>query len=419
MKIGELSKRSKTPIDTIRYYVSLGLLNPKRKKSQYDFDKEDLDNILYIKSLKSMCFSLKEIERMIRFRCISNGVEPKILQDSVQIFQQKKEALIQGQQKLQVSIEQLTAEIEKISHRKSLAQEETGIPLRALELLTCPRCGKSLRAERASFANKYVKEGLLLCSCGYCAQIKHGIICTGNLYTGTHDKPDVGRELYSTLCDELLKMYQQSSLYIFQALQSYNLSGKVVLEGNINGYFFLYNHFQHLPKDCIYIVVDKYEQTVLMYKDFIEKLNLNLDILYIADAGNDLPIRQGCVDVLIDFYSSNEWQFYHQDSFVHAMLPFLNENCRIAGSYMSLPFSAVTRQNIARKYPECSEQVYQFGPLQKMLEAEFFHVNSEAGGIVKKTQNKFSFACHVDNENILFNLYTALRRERSTPAQNK
>ena len=70
----------------------------------------------------------------------------------------------------------------------------------------------------------------------------------------------------------------------------------------MNGYFFLYKHFNRLPTDCLYIIVDKFPETLRTYKKLLEQLNLPLEILFIADNSVNYPLRERCVDLLISFF---------------------------------------------------------------------------------------------------------------------
>ena len=61
MKIGQFARESNVSIDTLRYYMELGLLVPCKKGGHYEFDdscKEDLHEIL---QLKEIGFSLKNV----------------------------------------------------------------------------------------------------------------------------------------------------------------------------------------------------------------------------------------------------------------------------------------------------------------------------------------------------------------------
>lgn len=45
MKIGELAKITNLSVDTIRYYVNLGLLVPASESKQYSFSEKDIQDL--------------------------------------------------------------------------------------------------------------------------------------------------------------------------------------------------------------------------------------------------------------------------------------------------------------------------------------------------------------------------------------
>lgn len=410
MKISKISSQTGVPIDTIRYYISLGLLNPVRRNNQYVFSEADVDDILQIQRLKDMRFSLKEIETVIRFGRTSNWIEPDIMRKYSAMLRKKKEELIQEQKSLQTSITLLSDELYRISQSQNFSWESAGVPLRALPLLICPKCGARLRIEQAFFAPQGIMDGTLACDCGYTAEIDCGIIKTGNLYTGDHDSPDLERNLYNTLSSDFLKMYQQCSSYLLEQLQHMDLTDKVILEGCINGYFFLYNHFCELPKNCLYVIVDKYPEMLLMYKQLIDRLGLELDVLYIADNDLDLPLAPQCVDICVDFFNCSEWAFYHQETFPQSMRRLMAPDSQVVGSYMEVDQFSKSMKNFYEKYPESGPNLHIFQGICQDWKAQRFQMRWELLGAIKKTQNSYSFTCHVDGDDLRFYVYHAQRR---------
>jgi len=75
-QIGEVAKKSGTPIDTIRYYEKL-LLVKKPARSQGGFrmySGETIDKLLFIKKAKSFGLTLDEIRQIMK--CGERGLEP-------------------------------------------------------------------------------------------------------------------------------------------------------------------------------------------------------------------------------------------------------------------------------------------------------------------------------------------------------
>ncbi len=70
MKIGELAKKAKVNIDTIRYYERRGLLSkPRRSSSGYRiYSEADAKRLLFIIHAKSLGFTLEEIKVLLSLR---------------------------------------------------------------------------------------------------------------------------------------------------------------------------------------------------------------------------------------------------------------------------------------------------------------------------------------------------------------
>ncbi len=99
MYIGEISKKTDTPIKTIRYYEDLGLLqHPKRTVSKYRiYNQKDIEKLIFVKKAKDLGFTLAEIKRVIKRS--SRGVEAtcqlvhEIFENKITEYEQKIKAL--------------------------------------------------------------------------------------------------------------------------------------------------------------------------------------------------------------------------------------------------------------------------------------------------------------------------------------
>ncbi len=408
MKIGEISAVSGVSKETIRYYMSLGLLMPIQQNTQYVFHQRELEDLEFIQLLKEMHFNLKEIGEVLSLRRTSNWIEPETLTRYVQMLRNKRGELHTELQQLQGALEQIAEEIEVSVAGCGRAHPVVGVPLRALPLLACPTCGTPLRISDGTFFQRSILSGTCHCPCGYQAKILDGVLCTDQIYTGNYDSPDLNRELYQGLCPEFLRIYQQCCDFIVQELSPISLKNKVVLEGNINGYFFLYRHLRTMEKDALYIITDKYPQVLQQYKVFIESLDLDLDILYIADAAGTFPLAKGCVDVQLDFFSNTEFQFYHRNSFTNQIAPLLTEKAQVIGSYMEYPSYSQSRELVAREYPEGSANAYHFPALLDDFNGCGLRVNHQHLASIYKTHDQLSFRCHHDGDEMKIHTYHCL-----------
>ncbi len=67
MKIGEISKITSIPVETIRYYEKIGLLpSPERESSGYRaYQTHHLDRLLFIRRCRSLDMAQEEIRELI------------------------------------------------------------------------------------------------------------------------------------------------------------------------------------------------------------------------------------------------------------------------------------------------------------------------------------------------------------------
>lgn len=72
MNISEFVSKQNTTIDTVKYYIKLGLLTPEKKNNWYSFSlKEvtDFQNIVYLKSLGLSLELIKKIKDSHEYNC--------------------------------------------------------------------------------------------------------------------------------------------------------------------------------------------------------------------------------------------------------------------------------------------------------------------------------------------------------------
>ena len=407
MKIGEFSKICNITKDTIRYYIKIGLITPSHEKNNIKFSLKDINDIKYIQELKKMEFNIKEIQEILKLKRISNWIEPDIMEDYIKILKIKKEYIVAKIINLESSLEKLDIEISKYSSIHPKPGKKIGVPLTALNLLACPNCKKQLNIENATINNNSIFQGNLTCSCGYEANIKDGILITKNKYTNIYDSPDLQRGLYKNLGNSFSMGFQKCSNFILNKLKKLDLNNKVILEANVNGYFFLYNHFTELDNNCLYIIHDKFPEMLIMYKKLIEYLNLDLNILFIADNSVEYPLKNNCVDILISFFGETEFQLYHNMTYIKATKKFYKNNIKVLGAYISIDKNSKTRKLILKKYPEAGKEYsYNFAKTQEEYQKENFNLLCNKFLVNSNATLNFASSCYSEKDPLY--LYTFL-----------
>lgn len=407
MKIGEFSERFGVSRDTVRHYCKLGLLIPDNSEAQARFSERECLDMERIQRMKDQNFSLQEIRRYLDILRVSTMVEPESIQEVIDILNQKRDELQDKAKAMLATCASIEKDIEELSDRLENSSIRSGVPLNALSLLVCPHCGQPLELENASLSQNYIYCGQLCCRCGYHADIEDGIVLTGNLYTGSHDSPDLRRGLYRDVSDDFVLYMQRCTDFALRTLQNLDLHRRVVLETHINGYFFLYNNLSHLEPDCTYVIVDKYPEMLRMYKHNIDQLGLRLNILYIADAGMNFPLRHGAADVLISFMGGNEHSLYFNNPYIRDMKPFLSPKAIVVGTTLGFHKNSISLQQIRSKYVEGDGNGFCYEDFPAFYRAEGYAVSRQLVGVMQKTSNRYSFECHLDGEDLFMSHFLA------------
>lgn len=410
MKIGEVSKLFNISSDTLRYYINLGIIVPHRKGHLFEFDESTLNDIKWILKLKAMNFSLNEIYDIISLRRVSNWVEPEDIEDYIFKLKEKKGFIGAKLLHLKESIKKIDEEISTFSYVVNYKINKTGVPLKSLEYLYCPLCGKQLSVENAKISRKYIYDGILICGCGYEIEIIDGIVITKNKNASLYDKPDLTRELYKDIPSDLVTLFQKSYNWMLKKLNETDLKNKVILETHVNAYFFLYTHLKKINGEGLFIIIDKFPETLYMYKEKIEFLGLDLDILYIADSSCNYPLKNGSVDLLIDFFGTNEHCIYKNTFLINDIPKYLKEKSEITGTYFYFePFSKSIKQ-LTREYPENYESNFNLAEFKKSLNEEKFKIDDyEEIGFTNDSGDNLAFSFHLKGEKMSLYAFDAKR----------
>lgn len=399
LKIGEVSKLFNLSKETLRYYMDLGLIVAHKKGSLFEFDETAQNDIKWIVKLKEMKFSLNEIYNIISLRRVSNWVEPEDIKDYIFNLKEKKGFLNGELLNLREAIEKIEVEINTFSNSVNQIINKTGVPLKALEYLQCPKCADQLSVNNAQISYKYIFNGTLKCACGYEIEIINGIVITKNKNISPYDKPDLNRELYKGIPPNLVTLFQKSYNWMLNKINNKDMKNKVILETHINAYFFLYNNLKKIKNDCLFIIIDKFPETLYMYKERIDFLGLDLDILYIADSSYNYPIKKNCIDILIDFFGTNEHSIYRETFLIKDIEKYLNRNAEIIGTYFYFePFSKSIKQ-LTKEYPENYQNNFNLIEFKKSLIDEQFKIDDyEEIGFTKDSGDNLAFSFHIKDE---------------------
>lgn len=411
MKTSEFMKKYNLSRDTVRYYISKGLLLPEHTGTRIEFGEKECRDLEYIRHLQQMHFSLKDIQRFLTMTRQSNMIEPDILQETCSMLVGQKESLHQDIRSLNHALELIDTELTRLQQLGQKTVYKIGVPLSSLPLLRCPICQKRLAVENATIVQDFIIQGVLRCEDHYHARINDGIICTNNVYHGDSDTPDLSRNCYRILDSSVFFHIQKCLALVLNQLKKSKLSGKVVMESHINGYFFLYNHFKELPSDALYIITDRFPETLEMYKKLIEMLGLDLHILFIADNSMNYPLQPGCVDYHVNFLCDNEHMLYHQNSYCLDCSRFDAPDASITGCFWAYPQDSKSLKEVRRKYPDASAYLHSVDHFKADCHRAGYELSMQKLGRVTPPQTeRYIFSCQHGQDALDIYFFSGHRR---------
>ena len=122
--------------------------------------------------------------------------------------------------------------------------------------------------------------------------------------------------------------------YFNKKIDSENLKGKVLLELGSGSGFSLRNLLQKLPEDCTYIAVDHDIKRHIFLKGLIERADIKRNVVFLCCDFLNMPVKQSCVDVLLDFKGTSNYSFSHVTFLLTHLKKLLKEDTRLMAAYM-------------------------------------------------------------------------------------
>ncbi|MDO4581271.1 MAG: MerR family transcriptional regulator [Bacillota bacterium] len=404
MRIGEFAKKYGVSIDSLYFYMKRGLLVPPQRGKQHYFNESCEKDIKTILEFKDWGFSLNEIHSILTLYRLSNMQLSEDMLEIINIMQNKYDQLQAEKERISENQRRIKEEQEKIIRAiPSVTESTSGLPVSMLQLLICPNCGSQLQLSKAEMNPRYISNAEVGCSCGYTATVKNGIFITPNRNTSQHDRPDLNRAIYKDMPFDMISHYQRAYNYMGNLLDAQGLDNKIILETHLNAYFFLQFYIERAASSNVKIIlVDKFPEMLEMYKNMLDQLNTGLDILYIADSSYQWPLIPHCADIFIDFFGSNEHQFFSHSQLIGEINAFLKNNARIIGTYFYLNNGRKTLKQLRDDYPEASPNNFDLRAYIKALEEHGFHKQQEAeiGAISSTGDNYWAFGFHQSGEDL-------------------
>lgn len=411
MLIGKFAEKFNVKPDTIRYYMELGLIIPKKRNAYYEFDKTCETDMTLIMELKEYQFSLQEIHKFLslkRVTLLSNREDYTFLTG---MLEEKKKELKRNIRNINQSIGAINEKIRELKEIHTQESENKGMPFAFLPMLYCPKCQVALDLKNASTRGQHIFMGELYCdACGYKAQIHEGIVITEHINKESYNPHYIyDKEMLKIIQSSFISLSEKASLWVTERLLSQNLTNKVVIETHIDTYVFLNKYIEELDKSAFYIFTGSTMPMLKILKEKVEQIDPEMKILYLLNSGLDLPIQRGTIDIVIDSYSSNEYALFHRSLPMKSIQPYLKESSKIIGASFYYHEGDQSITKMKELYPNAYPGNLHSYFMKENLEAIQFHINEKAD--IGSTNNPGSYIkYHVPGEKGYFFTYMASKR---------
>jgi len=312
LKIGEFSKKFNVSADTVRYYISLSLLNPDKVHNQYHFDKSCENTMEGILELKELNFSIVEIQKIMsikRLKPFHSLNDKDLIED---ILSNKRKQIIEEIEERNKSLKILDEKLDILRHNisidKKVKASKIGFPLLFLNNMSCPECQKGLQLNSENIQNNYVFKGKLFCDCGYIADIEDGILKIEDYFDKNLEYDfDFENNYHKTATPVLTGIIEKTFNWMKNNFNNFDFNNKVFLDINdVNGQFFSY-YIENIQFTNSYFVINSLNFDYLKHiKIFLEEKNLK-NIVLIAGDCQSIPLKENIIDYVIDMLGSNSY----------------------------------------------------------------------------------------------------------------
>ncbi|MEA4922928.1 MAG: MerR family transcriptional regulator [Eubacteriaceae bacterium] len=350
MRIGTFAKKYSLHVSTVRYYVKLGLIIPKKDGAQYDFSKKngyEMDTVL---KLRDMGFTLQEMYTYINTLRVFASEDQNLYKHIVPLLDSKKAALTNELSTIHSYIHTIDSRLEDIQAENKIENKQIrrGIPTEFLGIMACPVCGSPLYLENSSIMQNQILSATCSCTCGYEGIIENGIFYTDRDndldsdpvfqedYFGEPDENGSSdMAFFEILKDgnsEYLTVQHKVREWMYDAALEHAAEKRVFLFPDIAALFlYLYSDAKFL-KDSLIIVMGLSKKSMELIQNHLFTLKNHLNIVFVVSPDHKLPVRRNSIDIMIDYLGSFSCAFYTPQLLYPAVDAYFAEDSVIIGS---------------------------------------------------------------------------------------
>lgn len=330
MRIGDFARKHDVSVDTIRYYLSLQLLLAEKDNSQYRFTEEDSKDMEEILELKDLRFTLEEIQKILTYKRLTSDKDNTFIQHYRKFLKDKKEEIRTHKEELDEALHYINGKI----HEEECGKIDTkilGLPIRALDKLSCPYCERQLNLSEGHIENNMIVSGKFQCSCGKRLVLDNGIII--NEESIKDRSLPTKQEYYERTSPKFINFIFKSIGSLINIINDEKVNKDYILEiSNCCG-FFLMNYLPNLDRESTYIIIDYDLNRLKKLKCDLEANHQHERFIFICSDHDKLPLKKGSIDLILDCFTNSLHAEYKGKTFERNFFPMLSSHGRYGGIY--------------------------------------------------------------------------------------
>ncbi|MDL2253478.1 hypothetical protein LJC49_05310 [Ruminococcaceae bacterium OttesenSCG-928-I18] len=141
-------------------------------------------------------------------------------------------------------------------------------------------------------------------------------------------------------------------------------------------------------------------------------MNQKFKVIYVCDEDFVLPLKDGCIDLFLDDFSSSEYIFYGSCYPFEKVKSLLNKNAFLGGIYTYYQNGAKTLAQIEQAFPNAKMKLFTVETLKSRLRENGVAIGYEQNlGYVENPGTGFSFPYHNPVDKLYFYMYFGTKQE--------
>ncbi|WP_432664751.1 MerR family transcriptional regulator [Wukongibacter baidiensis] len=392
MRIGTFAKKNQLTVDTIRYYMDLGLLVPVKKNAYYDFDDTCQKDLSHVIRLKRMGFKLKDIGRILVMMRIGSASPKSETEYILKQFENRIRDIDVEEESLRKMKQSIIQEMENLRNFKLDSNALIGVRLEHISLFHCNYCEGSFNLEDAIVKQGKILDGSLVCVCGARLIIENGMIIGkhnfGKRYFNvSKDLTNVYEDYVNIADPAFLNQLYSGMNWIKRQVCSKQESPLIILEFGVGSGFFLKYFMKHLKETDIYIAIDHDKKRLELLKDMLVANNMDKQILLICSDFLELPLKSNVAKVVVDFYGSMSYALENEKPLVTSIEKWLS----IKGEYFGCFVIYESLYDEVKNLIRCRSVFSAEGILSLLRETQMSLIEDVLGDVIKSSNDYKKF----------------------------